>query len=156
MTEQERHLNAVKRHIEGVYHNCVLLSDRLYENGEKELARELVANGFIHDNSKFYGIEWEYLTSEAKELHPTKFKEAIIHHQTHNKHHPEYWGSIQDMPRLYVAEMVCDVKTRSNEFGKDIREWVKTVAVDKYNFTLKSRVYREIKYFLDLILEDFS
>jgi len=50
--------------------------------------------------------------------------------------------------------MVCDWKARSTEFGSDLRVWIKEDASNKYGFSLKSSIYKKIKKFVELLLED--
>jgi hypothetical protein len=57
------------------------------------------------------------------------------------------------MPRIYVAEMVADWGARSSEFGNDLMEWIKNNATTKFGFSLKSKVFQEIKFFVNLMLE---
>jgi hypothetical protein len=57
------------------------------------------------------------------------------------------------MPRIYIAEMVCDWKSRSSEVGNDLRQWIKDKATGKFNFAVNSRVWKEIKYFVDMVLD---
>lgn len=141
------------RHIDNVRDNCVLLGERLIEKGEVDIGHRLIANGYCHDNSKFEGVEWEGLHTEIKENNPDLFKYANCHHVRTNKHHPEWWGGIQNMCRLYIAEMVCDWAARSSEFGNDLRGWIKETATKKYDFTLQGKVYKEIKELVDLLLD---
>jgi hypothetical protein len=146
--------DALLRHIEHVRQNCTLLGERLIEKGEAELGHNLIANGHIHDNSKFHGIEWLYLhgdlmTGDRK----AETELAIQQHILSNPHHPEYWGSIHEVPRLFVAEMVCDWSARSSEFGNNLRDWTKDKATKKFNMTVQSKVYREIKEFTDILLD---
>jgi len=117
------------------------------------LARSLVANSMLHDNSKFRGVEWEYLSDEAKEKFPVQFQDAVTQHIATNSHHPEYWGGIKYMPDVYLAEMVCDWKARSDEFGTDLREWVKEKATKRWDFTTSGGSYKSIKEYLDLLLD---
>ena len=110
-TDKERdRIDGLMRHIDHVRNNCVVLGERLISNGNP-IGRILIANGFIHDNSKFYGIEWEYLTDRTQD--PELMKAAVKQHNTTNPHHPEYWGSISAMPSIYMAEMVCDWAARA-------------------------------------------
>lgn len=153
LNKSNKKLEDLLRHIENVKENCLLLSKKLLEEGEKEFALQLIANSYIHDNSKFSGIEWLYLEQEIKDKSPDLFKMAVIQHTTTNPHHPEYWKNINEMPRIYIAEMVCDWKARSSEFGNDILMWIKDKATEKYNFNTSGKVYKEIKHFLDLILD---
>lgn len=153
---QEKRLQTVLRHIENVRDDCLLLGNRLIKQGKDGLGRMLIANGLIHDNSKLRGIEWEYLHPDVKETNPAAF---LIAHKQHitslsNQHHPEAWPcGINEMAPVYLAEMVCDWKARSNEFGTDLWEWIKDVAVDKYKISTSGKTYKQIKEFVDLLLE---
>jgi len=152
--EDERHLRSLLRHVENVRQSCLLLGERIIEHGEEKLGLDLIANGQIHDFSKFHGAEWLYLRPEligTKKEH--MFEPARLQHVRTNPHHPEYWGAIHEMPKLYVAEMVCDWSSRSHEQGNDIREWIKEKATKTFNMTVQSKIYKEIKFFVDTLLE---
>ena len=148
-----KRLAAVLRHIENVQDNCKLLGTRLIEQGRVEFGRTLIANGLIHDNSKLSGIEWEYLHEDVKETNAVLFQLAYQQHIKTNPHHIEFWGNIEAMPEIYIAEMICDWKSRSSEFGTDFWLWVKEKATKKYKFTIHSRPYKSIKNFADLLLD---
>lgn len=152
-SENSKKLDGILRHIRGVSDNCIFLGEKLIEGGEVDFGRRLIANGLIHDNSKLYGIEWLYLHDEVKETDEAMFLAANKHHVTTNPHHPEYWISIEEMPSIYIAEMVCDWKTRSSEFGTDLVEWVKERATKRFDFTTHGKVYKEIKRYLDMLLD---
>lgn len=141
-------IELVFNHIQNVQRNCYKLGLKLMRRGEIELGRNLIANGQIHDNSKFKGIEFDHLFYSDPLL-----PEVVKHHQSVNPHHPEYWGGIHHMPRVYVAEMVCDWFARSNEFGTGIREWIDSTALKKFSFTAEDPVYKEIKEMLSLLLD---
>lgn len=148
-----RRLDALIRHITNVQKNCILLGERLIDRGEPDFGRRLIANAFVHDNSKFGGVEWQFLHQDMKDNEPEKFLFAANQHVHTNKHHPEYWLHISNVPRIYVSEMCCDWAARSGEFGNDLREWIKDKATKKFDFTYQSKVYREIKEFVDLLLD---
>lgn len=148
MNEIEQKIELVFNHIQNVQRSTYKLGLNLIKNGEVELGRILISNGQIHDNSKFKGIEFEHLYSGDPLL-----PEVVKHHQSINPHHPEYWGSIHDMPRVYVAEMVCDWYARSCEFGTGLRDWIKNSAMKKYNFTESDQIYVTIEEMLSLLLE---
>lgn len=143
----------IARHIRNVEDNCLLLGERLIESGEIDLGHKLIANGYIHDASKFHGIEWEQMVpgepdaSEAK----MKLKLAVQHHNKTNPHHPEHWGSIQLMPRLFRAEMVADWKARSEEFGTSLRDWIDDQATKRFAFSKGDEVYEELMEFVNLL-----
>ena len=152
-TKTERRLKVLLRHIDNVRSACLILGERLMAKGEVELGLKLIKNGYKHDNSKFSGIEWDYLNGDVETDDKEKLEMAIKHHGETNPHHPEYWGNIDNMPRIFLAEMVCDWYSRSNEFGSDVREWVKDKATKRFEFTVQSKVYRQIKEFLDILLD---
>ena len=54
-------IHGITRHMRNVEDNCLILGEKLIERGELELGHDLIANGFIHDASKFHGIEFEYM-----------------------------------------------------------------------------------------------
>ena len=146
------------RHIKNVQDNCLLLGTRLIENGDVLNGKRLIANGFIHDNSKFYGNEWEHLNIipvNSIDLDPIKLKRnlSINHHRTTNSHHPEYWGGIKNMPQIFVAEMICDWKSRSEEFGTSLRDWIKNDATKTWEFDEKDQIYKDIMYYVDILCE---
>ena len=56
MSSDFEKIQDILRHIQNVQANCLLLGKRLIERGDFEIGRQLIANGMIHDNSKFQGI----------------------------------------------------------------------------------------------------
>lgn len=149
MNETLQKITSIWRHIEEVQKNCFILSERLIEAGQDELARQLITNSLVHDQSKFVGIEWEYLHTDDSNMRTF----AIRHHQSINPHHPEYWSGIQNMPDVYLAEMACDIKARSSEFGTDLRSWIDDVASHKYGFSKRDKVYKKLKKFVNMICQ---
>ena len=149
-------IRGITRHIRNVEDNCFILGERLILLGKIDLGKQLIANGFIHDASKFTGIEFEYLSlnSPTEENNKLKLKLAVHHHNTTNPHHPESWtGGIKEMPMVYLAEFVCDIKARSQEFGTDLREWIDNEATKKFGFTEDDIVYKDIMFFVNLLCE---
>jgi hypothetical protein len=140
------------RHITNVQEACHLLAKRLIEKGEINLGIRLVALGQLHDASKWSGIEFEYLIEPPLNTNGT-LSLAIKQHQSTNRHHIEYWEDANDMPRLYIAEMVCDLYARAGEFGTSVWDYIKEEFLPKHNISKNGRVYKTIKEFLDLLLE---
>lgn len=149
-------LRSIVRHIKNVEDNGLILGTKLIERGDIKLGHNVIANCMVHDASKFHGIEFEYLSlnNPKEEETKSKLKLAIHHHQTTNHHHPEYWDrGITSMPDVYVAEMVCDWKARSEEFGESLRDYINDKATKQYGFSREDTVYKKIMEFVDLICE---
>jgi len=149
-------IRSITRHIRNVEDNCLLMGEKLIGMGEVDLGKQLIANGFVHDASKFTGIEFEYLSTgnPTEENYKLKLKLAIQHHQKTNLHHPEAWsGGIKDMPDVYLAEMACDLKARSEEFGTNFREWINDTATIKWNFNNEDKVYKDLMRYVDLLCQ---
>lgn len=146
----------VARHIRNVEDNCLFLGKKLIERGQIDLGHKLIANGTVHDASKFHGIEFEYLSlnNPSEDDKKLKLKLAVHHHNTTNPHHPEYWaGGIKEMPDVYVAEMVADWKARSEEFGTSLRDWIDEQATKRFTFTKEDKVYKQIMEYVNLLCQ---
>lgn len=150
MNDEER-LDALIRHIDLVRDACVRLGKRLVALGRPDFGRLLIARGYVHDASKFYGIEWDHLAGDPGE--PDSARElAIAHHRATNDHHPEYWGDFENMPEVCVAEMACDLYARSQEFGTDLRQWIREKAVPRYDIDPACRQMRWLEGFVEALL----
>ena len=78
----------------------------LFDNIDIELFDELIRE---HDDSKYSEPEFE---AYAQRFYNNgeegfEFDQAWLHHWTHNEHHPEFWLG-EDMPLIYILEMICD------------------------------------------------
>ena len=93
MLSFDEHLENLTRHIHLVRGGCSLLGKRLVAQGRVEFGRLLIARGFSHDTSKFFGVEWEYL-HVGDDVNTDKLRAAIQQHVSTNDHHPEFWGGI--------------------------------------------------------------
>lgn len=141
-------IDELLRHIENVRENCEVLGKKLIEGGEIELGKRLIVNGLKHDTSKFDGVEWLYLNDDTAK---TKLELAVAQHNSTNAHHAEHWLGIENMPRIALAEMVCDWSSRAAEFGTSLREWVDEGAAKRFGYKKGDRVYRAIMEFVDLL-----
>lgn len=148
MFTKEEHLDNLIRHISLVRDACVLLGKRL----DNDQGRLLIARGFIHDASKFHGIEWECL-HVGPGVTKRKLDLAIKQHVHTNSHHPEYHGGIKFMPPVDVAEMVCDWYARAQEFGTSLVDWIEADAVKKFKIKRDSQQYKWIGEYTSLLLE---
>ena len=155
-SDELRCLDEIIRHIQNVQENCIVLGRRLIEQGDTFVGRQLIHNGFTHDSSKFVGSEWDYMRfGAAKKLNKEErlgLKISIDDHRRSNPHHPDYWGGIQNMPDVYLAEWVCDAAARAAEFGTALREWVDKEATNTYGFEVGDKTHEKIIYYVNLLL----
>jgi len=136
-----------------VQENCELLADRMIEEGRVEFGRILLANAQIHDASKWHGVEWLYL-HQGPDVPRDKIELAVCQHQKTNPHHPEYWGGLEQMPEIYIAEMVCDWCARSQEFGKDLRGWISTTARERFKLDFLPVKTEQIARFVGILTQE--
>ena len=52
-----------------------------------------------------------------------------------------------------IAEMVCDWYARQSEMGTDFRSFIRIDAPKRWGFSIRSKTYRTIKKFVDLLLD---
>lgn len=153
MFSTEKHLDNLLRHKELIKDAAILIGKRLIEQGRPELGRAVISRGFAHDNSKFFGIEWQYLHN-GPDVEPDDIKQAIKHHHTLNRHHPEFYeNGIVDMSEEDIYEMACDFYARAEEFGTDLRSWINTTAKEKFAVTDNSPQFIWLNTAIDLLLE---
>lgn len=78
----------------------------LFEGIDIEDFNSLIAE---HDESKFSEEEFEpYAQKWFGDGKKTReYELAWEHHYLNNEHHPEYWDG-EDMPYIYILEMICD------------------------------------------------
>ena len=62
-----------------------------------------------HDESKWSEEEFEPYAQRwhGDKVKTLEYEEAWKHHWTNNEHHPEFWLG-EDMPYIYILEMICD------------------------------------------------
>lgn len=138
-------------HLADMRQTAVRLGMKLIDEGEFDMGRLLMANACLHDQSKFFGVEWDVIVLGNR---PDLLKTAVEQHNHSNSHHPEYWGSIHKMDDVHLAEMCCDWKARSVKFGTGLREWIDTEAMSRYGFTKNDPVYAKIQRFVGMILDE--
>ena len=75
-----------------------------------------------HDESKFSEEEFEPYAQRwfGDKKKTPEYNRAWEHHWQNNEHHPEYWLG-DDMPLIYILEMICDWGSFSIE-KKDFNE----------------------------------
>lgn len=153
MYSLDEHLDNLLRHLQLVREATLLLGGRLIDQGRTDTGRILIGLGHVHDSSKFHGIEWQYLHA-GPDTPPDKLALAVHQHVHTNLHHPEYWGGVENMPEVYVAEMVCDWYARSQEFGTSLRDWFTQTAMPKWKIDPVGEQHRWIQASMALLLRD--
>ena len=153
--DYRRRLLSVWEHTQAVRAAALKLATRLIDNAESEndldLARRLLQRSSKHDLSKFQGIEWDTLYRDEEKR---ALDLAIHQHQQTNDHHPEYHvDGISAMNDAQVAEMVCDWYASQSEMGTDFRSFIRVQATKRWGFSIRSKTYRTIKKFVDLLLD---
>jgi hypothetical protein len=145
-------------HIERVRRCLVLLADVF---GRRE---ELLERARVHDASKFGAEEWipyvwltEYhrcrRNGEPFTYPPgvaERVTQAIHHHLTTNRHHPDFHADPNDMSEVDLIEMVCDWTAMAQEFGQDggsARGWADRTVGKRVAFNEDKRrfIYRIIE-----------
>ena len=123
-----------KEHIERV-RRCLTLMASVTEYTD-----ELHERGRVHDASKFgpeERIPYIWLTEFHRCRHAgepfsypegmeKRVRDAIDHHMSVNRHHPDFHATPNDMTDVDLIEMVCDWTAMSLEFGQDggsARSW---------------------------------
>lgn len=144
-------IDLITKHKARVIENCFTIGKKLIEQGEIELGKKVIANSYPHDDSKFFGLEWDGLfQNKDKEL----LKLAIKDHQIKNLHHARAWNGIEWMPEIYLAELVADLGARAAEQGSSLKDFLKETYYPQHNIKTNSKVDKSIKKYVDLLLDD--
>lgn len=106
---QKEYKAYVEEHKDRVHQFAEWLRGKLpevFDGVDFDVFNELIQE---HDDSKFSEPEFEpyaqYFYGDKK--NNFEYEEAWKHHWTHNEHHPEFWLG-EDMPYIYILEMLCD------------------------------------------------
>lgn len=112
----------------GIHHEQMW--SRISEHDISKFAMEEML-GYILMTEK-YGRKVGYkFSKEDDEI----MSRAWDHHKSINKHHPEFFESLNDMTYEDIIEMVCDWGAMSLEFGDSVVKFKDEKAYPKYNFT---------------------
>lgn len=96
------HKKRVSKFSHWLQENC----PELFEDVDIDVFNDLIAE---HDESKFSEEEFEPYAQKwfGDGIKTPEYEEAWKHHWMNNEHHPEYWLG-EDMPYIYILEMLCD------------------------------------------------
>ena len=106
---QEEYKNYIIEHKDQVRQFAEWLRGKLpelFENIDLDLFNEMIQE---HDDSKFSEEEFEPYAQRwhGDKVKTLEYEEAWKHHWANNEHHPEFWLG-EDMPYIYILEMLCD------------------------------------------------
>lgn len=141
--------------------SCSKMAKYFLEQGDKDLALNLMLRASVHDISKFKHNEFDALskisndmscmTDAGQALSKAK-EEAIKLHWANNPHHPEYWQDYRQMSELEIIEMVCDWHARSVQFGTDLLAFVKERQEKRFKFP--EDIYEKILFYCNILLKE--
>ena len=106
---QKEYLEYINSHKERVSQFADWLKDNcpeVFEGIDIDVFDDLIKE---HDESKFSEEEFEPYARKwhLEGIKTPEYEEAWEHHWKNNEHHPEYWLG-EDMPYIYILEMLCD------------------------------------------------
>jgi hypothetical protein len=98
----EAHKERVQTFADWLKENCPEVFDGVDLEAFDDIIKE-------HDESKYSDEEFEAYAQHfyGSKDNDSEFEEAWKHHWTNNEHHPEFWLG-EDMPLIYILEMLCD------------------------------------------------
>ena len=151
---QEEYKNYIEEHKERVEQFAEWLKENLpelFDNIDIELFDEVIQE---HDDSKFSEEEFEAYAQHfyGNKKNDFEFEEAWKHHWTNNEHHPEFWLG-EDMPYIYILEMICDWGSFSIASGniKELSDFYFTKAKDDEEKNLSDNTKNIIEEILSKI-----
>ena len=129
----------------------------VFENVDVGLFMDLIKS---HDESKFSEEEFEPYAQKwfGDKKKTPEYEAAWKHHWTNNEHHPEFWLG-EDMPYIYILEMICDwgsFSVKSGDF-KELSEFYYKKAKndpDKMLSDNTKQIVEDILTLIDNVLEE--
>ena len=117
---------------------------------------ELEINVIKHDDSKFSDEEFEPYANRwfGDKLKTPEYEKAWEHHWQSNPHHPEYWQG-NDMPDIYIIEMICDWLSFSIKKGDitELFDFYDNKAKDDPEKMLSNKTKQSIEKYISSIKE---
>lgn len=159
MTDYEKMFCDTIIHKSYVMKSCEKLAKYLDNQGAVWHAQKLREKAKVHDDSKISCEDELHALSRIindqttmhdakRQLSPIK-KDAIKLHWKHNDHHPEHWGSPEDMPKLAILEMCCDWHARSTQKGTDFLGYVNESQKARFHFP--DWMFEEILHYCEVL-----
>jgi len=136
------HIEDTLIHKQYILQSARILSKNLIENGQLDIALELIKRCSVHDDSKFTAEEIEafiVLNNKESMMNPKitldeQQKVALRLHWQNNSHHPEHYSDIRLMSELDLMEMACDCGARSMQYGTDLLDFIEVRQKARFNF----------------------
>lgn len=123
----------------------------VFEDLDLEIFDELIAE---HDASKFSEEEFEPYAQRwfGNKKKTPEYEDAWLHHWTNNPHHPEFWLG-EEMPLMYILEMICDWGSFSIKSGnfRELSDFYYNKAKDDEEKNLSDETKKIIENILDKI-----
>jgi hypothetical protein len=120
------HKERVTQFADWLLTNC----PELFEGVDLDSFNEIIEE---HDESKFSEEEFEPYAQKwfGDGKKTPEYEAAWEHHYMNNEHHPEYWLG-EDMPYIYILEMICDWGSFSIASGdmKELSDFYYNKAID--------------------------
>lgn len=115
---QEEYKNYIIEHKANVAKFADWLEENVpevFEGVDLEVFDEILEE---HDESKWSEEEFEPYAQRwhGDKIKTLEYEEAWKHHWMNNEHHPEFWLG-EDMPYIYILEMICDWGSFSMKSG---------------------------------------
>lgn len=152
------HIDETLIHKQYILQSARILSRYLIENGNMDIALELVKRCSAHDDSKFSPDEiYAFIKLSNKEsLKNAKAaldeatKEALKMHWENNSHHPEHFADYSMMTDLDLMEMACDCNARSMQYGTDLLNFIEIRQEERFHFPIE--MYNKFKEYCNILV----
>ncbi len=141
-------------HIHKVCENILKISEYLIKNNYHNISDKLLDRSLLHDLSKLQEPEFTIFMESTKNLknliygskeYTESLKnlgDALSHHYSHNRHHPEYHGGILHMNIIDILEMVCDWHASSKRTNSSNLE--ESLNIQKKRFNIPDQLFYTI------------
>lgn len=135
--------------------NSFIIDNFNLTKDELEILKKNIENHDLskYDNDEFIPYALYFYGKEKDENVVQNFKNAVNIHKSKNPHHYEYWTSKnQEMPTIYIIEMVCDWWAFSLQKKKnlEILNWYEN---NKNKLKLGKNETRKVEQILNFISE---
>ena len=122
----DAHKQRVQKFADWLEENC----PELFEGVDLDAFHDIIKE---HDESKYSEEEFEPYAQKwfGDKKKTFEYEEAWKHHWINNEHHPEFWLG-EDMPYIYILEMICDWGSFSIDKGdfKELSDFYYNKAID--------------------------